>query len=185
MEPIFFESPGHFRDWLAANHATATEVIAGFYKRATGRPSMTWSQSVDEALCYGWIDGRRFNVDIERHAIRFTPRKASSTWSRINIAKVAALTREGRMHAAGLAAFAARSEANSGIYSYENEPTEFPAELRKRFEQQPAAWAFFTAQPPGYRKQMTHRVVSAKRPETREKRFNVLVAACAEGRRLQ
>jgi uncharacterized protein YdeI (YjbR/CyaY-like superfamily) len=184
MEPIYFESPEQFRDWLDANHAIATEVFVGFFRRATGRPSMTWSQSVDEALCYGWIDGRRHPIDAERTSLRFTPRKAGSTWSRVNIAKVAELTRHGRMRPAGVAAFAARTEAKSGIYSYESEAKEFPEELRERFQEHPQAWAFFNAQPPGYRKQMTHRVVSPKRADTRERRFNLLLEASAAGRRL-
>src|SRR4051812_25227392 len=122
MDPVFFASPDEFRDWLDAHHAIATELWVGFHKVHTGRPSLTWPQSVDEALCYGWIDGVRKSLGAEGYVIRFTPRKAASTWSAVNLRRVPELVSEGRMRPAGLAAYARRSAARSGLYSYENRP---------------------------------------------------------------
>jgi uncharacterized protein YdeI (YjbR/CyaY-like superfamily) len=184
MEPIYFESPAAFRAWLEAHHETETEVLAGFHRKATGRPTLTWSESVDQALCFGWIDGVRRTVDKERYTIRFTPRKAKSTWSNINVAKVAELTAQGLMAPAGLRAFELRDEANSGIYSFEQRARPLPPEYEARFQANPAAWERFQAMPPGYRRTATHWVLSAKREETRQKRLETLIADSERGRRI-
>jgi uncharacterized protein YdeI (YjbR/CyaY-like superfamily) len=184
MDPLFFASSGEFRDWLHAHHATATEVLVGFHRKGSGRPSMTWSESVDEALCYGWIDGVRRTIDDQRYSIRFTPRKARSIWSNVNIAKVKALIAEGRMQPAGLAAWERRSEERSGVYSFERPALVLDAESERRFRKHTKAWRFFEAQPPGYRKQMIGRVMSAKRAETRERRLALLIEHSAAGKRM-
>jgi uncharacterized protein YdeI (YjbR/CyaY-like superfamily) len=184
-EPRFFASPAEFRAWLEANHGQRTELVVGFYKRGSGKPSMTWSESVDEALCFGWIDGVRRSLDAERYTIRFTPRKPVSIWSNVNIAKVEMLLREGRMRPAGLAAWERRDPERSGIYSFERKtPAEFDPESLRRFKRARGAWAFFQQQPPGYRRLATHYVTSAKRPETRERRLSVLIEHSAKGERL-
>jgi uncharacterized protein YdeI (YjbR/CyaY-like superfamily) len=153
----------------------------GFHKRGSRRPSITWPESVDQALCFGWIDGVRKRVDDERYMIRFTPRKRSSTWSRVNVARVAELTEAGLMHPAGLAAFAARTE--EGTYSYEQrEAAAFDPEREARLRADAAAWAWFSAQPPWYRRTATHWVMSAKREETRDRRLARLIADSAAGR---
>jgi len=181
----FFASPAALRAWLAKHHETATELWVGFHKKGTGRPSLTWSESVDEALCFGWIDGVRKRVDDERYVIRFTPRKPASTWSAVNIAKMEALLAAGRVAPAGRAAWQRRSEAKSRIYSYEQRrKATFPPELARRFRADKGAWAFFAAQPPGYRSVATFWVVSAKREATRLRRLQKLVDCSAEGRRL-
>ena len=181
-EPVFFPSAEAFREWLEAHHGTERELLVGFHKKATGRPTMTWSESVDEALCFGWIDGVRRSVDEERYTIRFTPRQPKSIWSRVNMAKVETLIAEGRMRAAGMAAWERRTEERSGIYSFERDAMSFDADLERRFRKHAKAWRFFAAQPPGYRKQMTARVMSAKRAETRERRLTQLIADSAAGR---
>lgn len=182
----FFATPADFRKWLERNHQSAKEVWVGFYKRATGQPSMRWPESVDEALCVGWIDGIRKRIDDESYTIRFTPRKAQSTWSAVNIARVAELTRERRMQPAGSAAFEKRSDAKSAIYSYEQRKTaEFDAAAERQFRANPKAWEFFQAQPPWYRRTATYKVISAKREETRQKRLAALIADSAAGRRIR
>ena len=183
--PIYFSAPAEFRDWLAQHGATAGELVVGFHKVGSGVPSMTWPQSVDEALCYGWIDGVRKRVDELRYQIRFTPRRPTSIWSRVNIDRVAVLTSEGRMRPAGLAAFDKRTERRSILYSYEHKgEVTLPPELEKRFKRQRKAWAWFEAQPPGWRRQMLRRVLSAKQEATRDRRLEQLIAAAIEGRRL-
>jgi len=185
MTPTFFATPARFRAWLRKNHKTAGELIVGFYKKGSGKPSITWPQSVDEALCFGWIDGIRRNCGDDAYSIRFTPRRPTSIWSAINIAKVAELTTQKRMQPAGLAAFAKRTDAKSRIYNYEqNEDAVLGAVFEKRFRAHKQAWAFFQAQPPGYRRQMTRRVMSAKQPETRQRRLDKLIASCESGQRL-
>lgn len=181
---VYFESPAAFRAWLEAHHESAAELLVGYHKRHTGRPTMTWPESVDEALCFGWIDGIRRAVDAERYTIRFTPRRRHSVWSLINVRRVAALREEGRMRPAGLRAFEARRADKTGVASFER-PLQIlePDELRQ-FKRNARAWAFWEAQPPGYRKTATHWVVSAKRPETRLKRLGVLIADAAAGLRI-
>jgi uncharacterized protein YdeI (YjbR/CyaY-like superfamily) len=184
--PRFFGNAEEFRAWLQANASAAVELHVGYYKVGSGRPSMTWSESVDEALCFGWIDGVRKRIDDHTYCIRFTPRKASSIWSAINIAKFAKLQEQGRMTSAGEKAFANRREGRSAVYAYEQEVTAelSPAELRL-FRRNTAAWEFFAATPPGYRKVTLHWITTAKRPETRASRFSRLVEACAAGERLR
>jgi uncharacterized protein YdeI (YjbR/CyaY-like superfamily) len=185
MTPTFFADAQAFRAWLDQHAASATELLVGFHKVGSGKPCMRWSESVDEALCFGWIDGRRQRIDDDRYAIRFTPRKASSIWSVVNIAKMDKLRAEGKMTAAGEAAFALRTEAKSGIYAHERSdvPALSDAE-REHFQRDAAAWAYFEAAPPGYRKVVLHWITKAKREDTRSKRLAQLMQACAEGKRL-
>lgn len=184
-EPIYFESPAALRRWFAEHASDASELIAGFMKKDSGHPSVTWPESVDEALCVGWIDGVRHRIDDERYKIRFTPRKASSHWSTVNIKRMAVLQAEGRMTPAGLAAFEKRTEAKSMKSSYEQaEMPELGAAELALLRQEPAAWAYFETLPPGYLKRVIWWVVSAKQTATRDKRLGVLIQACAEGRRL-
>ena len=184
MPPKFFATSREFRAWLEKHHASANELVVGFHKVGSGKPSMTWSESVDQALCFGWIDGVRKRIDDESYQIRFTPRKKGGNWSAINIDKVEQLTHDGLMHPAGLKAFEGREEAKSRIYSYENRPIDFPPEIEKEFRKHRKAWSFFETQPPGYRKQMIYRVLSAKREETRASRLAKLIDASAKGQRL-
>jgi uncharacterized protein YdeI (YjbR/CyaY-like superfamily) len=181
-EVHYFESPAELRDWFDANHETATELWLGYYKKASGRPTVSWSESVDEALCVGWIDSVRYSVDAERSRQRFTPRRKGSNWSAINIAKVAQLTAEGRMRPAGITAFDARREDRSAVYSYENRhDAKLSADEEARFQADDAAWASFQGRAPSYRTAATWWVVSAKRPETRERRLASLIEASAAG----
>lgn len=183
LDAVFFPSPAAFRDWLDANHATARELWVGFHRKGTGRPSMTWPESVAEALCVGWIDGVRRSVDSERYAIRFTPRKAASNWSAVNVAMMERLLADGRVRDAGRAAYERRSAAKTGIYAYENRgKAKLDAASERLFRANRKAWAYFQARPPGYRQQTIWRVMSAKRPETRAKRLAELIACSAEGR---
>ncbi len=180
----FFATPAELRDWFDANHETADELWLGYYRKSTGRPSVDWSQAVDEALCVGWIDGVRRSVDDTRHVQRFTPRRKGSTWSAINVAKVATLTNEGRMRPAGLAAFEARTAANTAIYSYERAAAAFSPDEEARLRAKPAAWADWEARPPSYRRAVTHWVTSAKGAATRERRLEALIADSAAGRKV-
>ena len=184
--PKFFASAVAFRAWLDRHAATASEVVVGYWKVDTGKPSMTWSESVDEALCVGWIDGVRRRIDDEAYQIRFTPRKPGSTWSAINIRKVHELEAAGRMTEAGRAAFARRTAAKSAIYAYEQDTyAELTAAETRAFKARKTAWRYFAACPPGYRKQMLHWITSVKRPETRAKRLGIVIDACAVGTRLR
>ena len=186
MTPVYFATPAEFRSWLEKYGESADELLVGLYKLGSKRPSMTWPESVDEALCTGWIDGVRRRVDDESYTIRFTPRRPRSIWSAVNIARVAELTRQGRMRLAGIAAFQRRTEARSGIYSYEQrEAATLDAAAEQRFAGTPGAWDFFQAQTPSYRRVATHWVISAKRPETREKRLAALIADSGAGLRLK
>jgi uncharacterized protein YdeI (YjbR/CyaY-like superfamily) len=184
MKVKFFKTPADFRKWLAAHHARETELWVGFYKKDSGKASITWPQSVDEALCFGWIDGIRKNIDEVSYKIRFTPRKQRSTWSAVNIKRVPELTEQGLMEEAGLKAFAARQENRSGIYSYEQRSPEPPAQYAKKLKKNAAAWKFFQAQPPSYRKAVNWWVVSAKQEETRLKRLHKLIEDSAAGQRI-
>ncbi len=185
MKPRFFKSPAAFRAWLEKNHTTATELWVGLYKKAHSHRGLTYPDAVLEALCFGWIDGLLRRIDDASHMQRFTPRRPGSTWSNINVAHVERLSREGRMAPAGLAAFDARIAAKTGIYSFERtQPAEFPPALLRLFKANPAAWKFFSAQPPGYRRLATHHVSSAKQEATRQRRLAKLIAASAAGRRL-
>lgn len=186
VNAIFFETPAAFRAWLEEQHATAEELWVGYYKKRAGRPSMTWPESVDEALCFGWIDGLRKTIDDQRYCIRFTPRKPGSIWSTVNVQRVAVLTAEGRMHPAGLRAFAARKEARTAVYAYEQRDSATLGEdFEAQFRADEAAWAFFQAQPPWYRKAATWWVISAKQDETKRKRLATLIADSAAGRTIK
>lgn len=186
MEPLYFASPSEWRKWLARHHARHDEVLVGFHRVATGRPTLTWSESVDEALCFGWIDGIRKRIDETRYVIRFTPRRAGSFWSRVNIAKAEALIRAGRMRAPGRKAFEARELRRVGVYSYEQarERAVLPPRALAVFRKQEAAWAWWAAETVGYRRIASWYVISAKREETRARRLDVLIECCARGRRL-
>jgi len=177
----FFASPAELRDWFDANHETAAELWLGQYKKASGRPTVSWSDAVDEALCVGWIDGQLQRLDEISHAQRFTPRRKGSNWSAINVAKVAALTAEGRMRPAGLRAFEARTDAKTAVYSYERAIDDFSADELARLKGDAAAWADWQARPPSYRKGITHWVTSAKQPATRERRLDGLIEASRVG----
>lgn len=184
--PRFFETAGEFRAWLEAHAGTARELLVGYAKVGSGRPSMTWPESVDEALCFGWIDGVRKRIDDSSYSIRFTPRKPTSIWSAVNIAKFEQLVAQGRMTEAGAQAYARRTEARSVVYAYEQADTaELSAAERRAFQRERAAWRFFEASPPSYRKVILHWVTTAKRADTRAARFARLVAACAAGERLR
>jgi uncharacterized protein YdeI (YjbR/CyaY-like superfamily) len=182
--PRFFRTPAAFRAWFEVNHARTSELLVGFHRKDSGRESITWPESVDEALCFGWIDGVRRSLDESSYTIRFTPRKLKSIWSNVNIAKVEMLIQQGRMMPAGLAAYALRDPARSGIYSFEKEAAIFDVEAQRAFKKSKTGWAFFQAQPAGYRRLATHYVVSAKRPETRAKRLAALIEHSARGERL-
>jgi len=178
----YFDSAAAFRTWLVAHHEDRDELVVGFYKAGTGEPTLSWSESVDQALCFGWIDGVRRRVDARRYTIRFTPRRARSIWSKINVAKVAELTTAGLMAPAGLRAFEARDHAKSGVYAFERaQAATLEPEAERRFRADAAAWAYFSAQPPWYRRTAYHWVVSAKRAETRAARLATLIADSAAG----
>lgn len=179
-----FATPAELRKWFARHHASAGQLWVEFHKKGSGKPSITWPESVDEALCVGWIDGVRKSLCEESYVIRFTPRKPTSIWSVVNVNRVAALTAAGRMEAAGLAAFEARTQSKTGIYAFEQNTSELSAADIRTFKKNKAAWKFFEAQPPGYRHQMTWRIASAKREDTRAKRLLQLIEASAAGARL-
>jgi uncharacterized protein YdeI (YjbR/CyaY-like superfamily) len=182
--PIFFKDATALRAWFAEHSAQASELIVGFVKIHTGKAMLTWPQAVDEALCFGWIDGVRTSIDKNHYKIRFSPRKANSRWSAVNIKRVPELSADGRMTNAGLAVFALRTEARSRTASYEQE--EFPelstAEVAE-FRKNGPAWVFYENLPPSYRRKVNWLIISAKQAATRTKRFTALLAACAEGRR--
>lgn len=180
---VFFASPAEMRDWLDAHHATATELWLGYHNVATGKPSLTWSQAVDEALCVGWIDSVRYSLGPDASAQRFTPRRKGSIWSAINVAKVEALLAEGRMRPAGVAAFEARTPERTAVYAYEREHAAFTDAETARFRANAAAWTFWEGIAPGYRRSATHWVTSAKRDETRARRLGQLIADSAAGRK--
>lgn len=185
MNAKFFKTPSALRKWLEAHHASAKELWVGFYKKGSGKPSIDWPESVDEALCFGWIDGIRKSIDADSYMIRFTPRKPTSVWSAVNIKNVENLIKEKRMHPAGLKAFAARKENRSGIYSYEQRGPELVEPYLGMLKRNKAAWKFFQAQPPSYRKVMNWWVVSAKQEATRVKRLDKLIEESAQGRRMR
>jgi uncharacterized protein YdeI (YjbR/CyaY-like superfamily) len=186
VKPIFFATPADFRQWLEKHHDTVPELLVGFYKKGSGKPSITWPESVDEALCFGWIDGIRRTIDDESYSIRFTPRRARSIWSLINVRRAAELTKEGRMHASGLEAFKARDPKRSGIYSFEQrqKAQKLDAACEAKLKANRKAWAFFEAQPPGYRRLASLWVMSAKKDDTRLRRLAELIEDSAAGRRI-
>ena len=184
MIPKFFPTPTDFRRWLEENHKTEAEIIVGYYKVSSGKLGITWSESVDEALCFGWIDGVRRKVDAESYCNRFTPRRPDSNWSAVNIAKIAELTAKGLMKPAGIAAFAKRKESKSAIYAYENELKKFSGEFEKQFRANENAWIFFENQANWYKKQMINWVMTAKQEATRQSRLAKLIAKSESGRKL-
>lgn len=175
MNPIFFSTPTEFREWLKQNFDQQKEVWVGFYKVKTGRATLTWSEAVDQALCFGWIDGIRKSIDEHSYTNRFTPRKPGSTWSNVNIQKVKELTKNKLMHPAGIAAFEKRTNDNSGIYSFEQKINELREDFLKTFKKEKSAYHFFLTQPPYYRKTAIHWVMQAKREETQLKRLQILI----------
>ena len=184
MKPKFFSTPDKFREWLERNHDSASELLLGFHKKSSGKKSITYAEALDEALCYGWIDGVRKNLDETSYTIRFTPRKARSIWSNVNVNHVERLTKEGRMRPAGIEAYARRDPKLTGIYAFENRPRELSPEFEKAFRKNKTAWSFFEKQPPGYKRLVIFRVMEAKREETRLKRFKDLVEVSEKGLRL-
>ena len=185
MQPVFFATPTEFRKWLVRHHASEQELWVGFYKKGTGRQSITWPEAVDEALCFGWIDGIRKSIDAESYTNRFTPRRTTSNWSEINTRRISELIAAGRVEPAGLRAFEARKPEKTGVYSFEQRraPALAPDAL-KSFKADADAWRFFQAQPPGYRRLTTWWVVSAKQEATRARRLKMLIDHSAEGRRI-
>ena len=183
--PIFFPSPGAFRSWLEGEHETAEELWVGYYKKATGKPSLTWSESVDQALCFGWVDGLRKSIDGERYKIRFTPRRRTSHWSAVNIRKMDELTKAGLVHPAGERAFAALIPHHSELSSFEQENVDFDADQLETFRTNRTAWDFFQSQPQGYRKTAIWWVTSAKRADTRARRLATLISDSEAGLRVK
>jgi uncharacterized protein YdeI (YjbR/CyaY-like superfamily) len=184
LKPKFFRTSADFRTWLEKNHATATELCVGFYKKDSGKPGITWPESVDQALCFGWIDGIRKRVDEISYQIRFTPRRHGSIWSAINIKRARELVRQEQMRPAGLRAFAGRIENKSGIYSYEQRGTELSEPYAKLLRKNESAWNFFKTQPPSYRKMMGWWIISAKKEQTRMARLGKLIRESTKGKRL-
>jgi uncharacterized protein YdeI (YjbR/CyaY-like superfamily) len=176
MEPTFFATQEAFRKWLEENHKEQKELLVGFYKVNSGKPSMSWSESVDQALCFGWIDGVRKSIDKDSYTIRFTPRKPSSIWSTINIKKIEDLTQAGLMKPEGLKAFSLRTESRSNIYSHEKEPVPLDDAYVKQFKNNAVAWEFFEKQAPSYKKVMIHWIMSAKQEKTRQSRLEKTIA---------
>jgi len=184
MKPIFFRSAAGFRRWLEKHHETAREIWVGFYKMDSGKRGIAYADAVDQALCYGWIDGIRKRIDEEGYTNRFSPRTAKSVWSTINIKRVEELRRLGLMRPPGVRAFDTRDPARSGIYSFENRPKTLAPALERRFKANKKAWLFFQAQPPGYRRLIVFMVMSAKQDETRERRLDRVMKASEKGLRL-
>ena len=183
-KPTFFKSPAAFRAWLRTNHKKVDELIVGYYKRHTGEPSMTWPESVAEALCYGWIDGIRRRLDDDRYTIRFTPRRKASGWSAVNVRMIATLEAAGKMRQVGRAAFEARPDPKSKGYTYRTKDGRFDDKRLRAFKKNKPAWAFFEAQPPGYRGTAVHWVMAAKKEVTKDRRLAKLVQASAAKTRL-
>jgi len=184
MKILHFTTASDFRRWLGAHHTVATELHVGFYKKASGKGGLTYPESVDEALCFGWIDGVRRTVDASSYTIRFTPRKPGSIWSLVNVRHVGRLTQAGRMRPAGLKAFAARQEHRTGVYSFEQAPQKLPPVYERKFRAHRQAWDFFTSQAPWYRRTAIHKVVSPKQEATRQRWLALLIADSAKGKRL-
>ena len=182
-KPLFFPTEADFRRWLEANHATAPDLLVGFWKKGSGKASIDWPQARDQALCFGWIDGVRKSLGDEAYTIRFTPRRKGSVWSKVNVARYEALKAAGQMTPAGERAFEAGKEDRSH-YSYESEARKLAPDEIARFRANAAAWADWEKRPPGYRKVVLHWVTSAKRPETRAKRLATLIDSCAAGRKI-
>lgn len=184
MKPTFFTSPEQFRRWLETNHARASELLVGFHKKGSGKKSITYAEALDEALCFGWIDGVRRSLDEASYTIRFTPRKPRSIWSLVNVRHIERLKKEGRMHSAGLAAYERRDPKRTGIYAFENRPRELAPVFEKELRKNKPAWEFFQAQPPGYKRVIAFWVMGAKKEETQVRRLQQLIASSAKGERV-
>ena len=184
MKPKFFSSPDQFRQWLEQNHDRAEELLVGFHKKDSGKKSVTYAQALDEALCYGWIDGVRKSLDETSYTIRFTPRKPKSIWSNVNVRHVERLQKEGRMAEPGLRAYARRDPKRTGIYAFENRPKEFSPEYEKKFRANKAAWEFFQTIPPSLRNTYIFWVMGAKKEETQLRRLEQLIESSSKGIRL-
>lgn len=185
MTPTFFATQAAFREWLEKHHKKETELLVGFYKVSSDKPSMTWSQSVDQALCFGWIDGVRRSIDNESYSIRFTPRRSSSIWSAINIQKVEELTKAGLMNPEGQKTFDLRTENKSRIYSHEKEPVALAPNYESQFKTNTLAWDFFNAQAPSYKKVMIHWIMTAKQEKTRILRLEKTILISEQQKRMQ
>lgn len=184
MKPKFFSTPAEFRKWLEQNHEKETELMIGFHRKASGKKSITYAEALDEALCFGWIDGVRKKLNETSYVQRFTPRKPRSIWSNINVNHVERLKKEGRMHAAGLEAYERRTQDRTGIYSFENRPRLLSPDYEKRFRQNKKAWKFFEEQPPYYKRLTIFRIMSAKKEETQIRRLEQLIECSANGKRI-
>ena len=182
MKPVFFATPADWREWLEQNGEREDEVLVGFYKRASGEPSITWPESVDVALCFGWIDGVRRSIDSSSYSIRFTPRRRRSIWSKVNVKRAEELIALRLMRPAGMRAFGARQPERSGVYSFEQSEVAFDKSQEQQFKRAKAAWQFFHSQAPWYRRTATYWVISAKREETKAKRLKILIDDSAAGR---
>ncbi|MFT3679907.1 MAG: YdeI/OmpD-associated family protein [Ferruginibacter sp.] len=181
MKPTFFTNAAAFRNWLQKNHDKKTALLVGFYKVGSGKPSINWSESVDQALCFGWIDGVRTSIDDTSYQIRFTPRKPGSIWSTVNINKIKELSEKGLMQATGMAAFDKRAKNKSGIYTHEKEAASFSAGFKKLFKANKKAWSYFQALAPSYQKLSINWVMSAKQEATQVRRMNMLIAESEAG----
>ncbi len=181
--PTYFPDPADFRRWLEAHHESAAELLVGFWKKGTGKPSIDWPQARDQALCFGWIDGVRKSLGPEAYTIRFTPRRKGSIWSKVNVERFAALTAEGLMTPAGERAYE-ENKGKSGLYAYERALAALSADEEAHFRRNQAAWADWEKRPPGYRKVVLHWVTSAKRPETRARRLAILIESSAAGNKI-
>jgi uncharacterized protein YdeI (YjbR/CyaY-like superfamily) len=184
MNPIYFQNQNEFRKWLEKNHSKESEIIVGYYKVGTGKPSLTWSQSVDQAICFGWIDGIRRSIDEERYCIRFTPRKLTSIWSKVNITKVGELKKKGLMTEPGLQVYNNRKDSISGIYSFEKEAAKLDDDSERLFKSNQTAWDFFAKQAPSYQKTKIYWIMSAKQETTKISRLNKLILASEKHIRL-
>lgn len=185
MLPTFFPTQQDFRDWLDKNHQIEKELLVGFYKVKTKKLSMSWSESVDQALCFGWIDGVRKSIDDESYTIRFTPRKKDSIWSAINIKKIEELTKAGLMRKEGLDIFKLRKEDKSGIYSHEKEPSWLNLDYEKQFKANKKAWEYFEKQAPSYKKMVIHWIMTAKQEKTQLSRLEKTISESENEKRVQ
>ncbi len=184
LKATFFATQNEFRDWLEKNHLTQTELLVGYYKVGSKKTSMTWPQSVDQALCFGWIDGVRRTIDSESYCIRFTPRRPNSIWSDINIKKIEALSEAGLMTEAGWKAYSYRTEHKSRIYSHEKDPSSLTSAFEKEFKSNPIAWEFFNSQAPSYKKVMIHWIMSAKQEKTQLSRLQKAIETSSRRERM-
>jgi uncharacterized protein YdeI (YjbR/CyaY-like superfamily) len=183
--PVFFKTQKDFRKWFQKNHTKAAELLVGFYERTSGKPSITWPESVDEALCFGWIDGIRRNIDEDSYSIRFTPRKKVSIWSAVNTKRANELKALGLMSPAGLKTFEARDEKRSKLYAYENKNKKLSPVYEKKFKQNKKAWEYFKSQAPWYQRTSSHWVISAKQEATRLRRLETLINDCENERKIK